>query len=330
VIAVYVVTYRRPALLKRALESVRAQTFQHWQARVVNDDPADGSVGALVESIGDPRIRLYGPQQKRGAARAFNEAFRAVDCEFSSLLEDDNWWDRGFLQRMFEVLQSNPRVDIACGNEKIWRECGDGRWQDTGQTVWSFSGLKEYTTEPENACGSSMLCNSSMLVRRKGRPEYVTPDDIPVDVTEHFRERCIRQPMVLVGDTLANYSQTIVTHRSTRGGLWGDYQAMLTATAFSSLTPRRREIIAEKIFAGLGSAPNPRASSMMSAALSSRDARPLWHRASRVQKLRFVAGLARRPQAFYRLKTLRHRCREHWEFLLNSFCNRLWQEEIQG
>jgi hypothetical protein len=323
-VLVYIATYRRPLLLKRALQSVCQQTCSNWEVRVVNDDPEDDRVGPIVDGFKDARVKMLTPVIKRGPARAFNEVFRARDCEFSALLEDDNWWEPQFLERMQQALKLSPHVDVACGNERIWKERADGRWEDTGRTIWSFSGEKEFNTDPVFACGSAKLCNSSMLVRRRGRPDYVTPDDLPVDVTEHFRERVVHQPILLVSDVLVNFSQTLATHRASRGGLWGEYQAMLTASVFASLPPERREQIASRVFATMGSAPSPRSASLLSAAVCSPEASVLWQKASPRQKGRFLLGLVRRPQQWSRLRHLRRRRKSHWDFLLNSRCNREW------
>lgn len=320
-VAVYVVTYRRPALLRRALCSVAAQTFTSWQIRVINDDPEDLRVTQIVSDFADPRIRVFEPNIKRGPARAFNEVFKADGCGFAALLEDDNWWEPGFLEEMVSGLERNPEVDVACGNEKIWKEMPDGRWEDTGRLIWPFKGWCNYETTAEAACGSAKICNSSMVVRRQGRSAYLTPDDIPVDVTEHFRERVIKQPVLLFGAALVNYAETLKTNRSTGGTLWGEYQAMLTASVFASTPPPARNVLARSLFSQLGVTACPRATALISAAFCSRTANSLWRHASRPQKMKFLLGCVRRPLALAKLKTLTVRRGEHWRFLLGSRLN---------
>src|SRR5207244_3257556 len=101
---VYVVTYRRPHLLRRALGSLLTQTFQDWVARVVNDDPSDERVHSSISDLDDPRISLFEPARRRGGAANFNLAFQERACEFGSILEDDNWWEPGFLESMVAAL----------------------------------------------------------------------------------------------------------------------------------------------------------------------------------------------------------------------------------
>ncbi|HHX98562.1 MAG TPA: glycosyltransferase, partial [Lentisphaerae bacterium] len=52
-------TYNRSAVLRRAIESVRAQRdFDNWEMCVVGDCTPDDSE-AVVASFGDPRLRFY-------------------------------------------------------------------------------------------------------------------------------------------------------------------------------------------------------------------------------------------------------------------------------
>jgi len=328
-IAVYVVTYRRPHLLRRALASVQAQTYTNWEARIVNDDPDDTRVAAIVNEYGDSRIRLYEPVRKRGAAGAFNEAFRARDCEFASLLEDDNWWEPRFLEVMTAALEQHPHVDLACMNERIWREESDGTWTDTGRLVWENRLDSLYATSLSAGCGSAKLCNSSLLFRRNGRPAWTTPDDLPVDVTEHFRERIIPQPFLLVGEPLVNYAETLQTTRTKSGTLWGDYQCLLVGSCFASLPSTSRSELAKQLFQETGDSVSPRVTTLLATALSCPEARPLLGRASAKQLTKFALTIARRPRRFLALFILRNRLARHWEFLMNSPWNRKLSETTQ-
>jgi len=321
-IAIFVVTYRRPHLLRRALESVRAQTRSDWQVRVVNDDPEDDRVARLIAELNDARIVLFQPVRKRGAAGSFNEAFRAQDCDFATLLEDDNWWEPGFLETMITTLEANPSIDVACMNERIWKEQPDGSWTDTGQVIWSAKEDEPYSTTIAIACGSAKLCNSSLLFRRKGKPAWTTPDDIPVDVTEHFRERVLPQPFLLVAKPLVNYAETLATNRDTSGSRWGQYQCLLIGSCFASLPAKLRPRMAQTLFRDIGKNPSPRATALLIAALACSEARALLGGASFRQLVKLVLTIGRRPVQMLSLLQAKKRLTAHWQFLLDSPWNR--------
>lgn len=320
---VTVVTYRRANLLRRALASVRAQTHSNWHCRVVNDDPEDPEVQNVIDEVGDLRIGLFEPMVKRGASASFNLAFEAQDCDYASLLEDDNWWDPRFLEVMVRAMEMHPEVGAACGNERVWKEQSDGSWKDTGQVIWKESNDELYLTSFPAACGSAKICNSSLLVRRAGREAWLTPDDIPVDVTEHFRERMIPQPLLLVRETLVNYAETLKTHRDTRGNVWGEYQILMIGSVFASLPAPERHGLACKLLHPLHGRPCPYATTLLSTGIAISEARSLWVVASWGQRFRYLLTAVRRISKTRSLPSVRRRRASHWEWLLKSRYNQV-------
>jgi hypothetical protein len=327
-VLVTVVTYRRPNLLRRALLSVKAQTYDGWRCQVVNDDPDDAEVAHVVRELSDPRIYLYEPVRRRGASGSFNLAFATSEFSFLSLLEDDNWWEPTFLADMLAALKAHPNAAVACANERVWTESSDGSWHDTGRTIWPESGPRLFWTTPESACGSATICNSSMLVRRIDGGPWLTPGDIPVDVTEHFRERILPQPILLVGKPLVNYAETLKTHRDTRGNLWSDYQCLLIGSIFASLPAAERRALAIRLLEPTGGHCTPRATALLSAGVAVPEARVLWGAASWRQRLRYLVTALRRTSARSGPRSALNRRSSHWHWLLNSPYNRALAAEV--
>src|SRR6266404_5854354 len=71
-VRVFVPTCRREHLLRRALTSLRAQTFQNWVCEVHNDDPGDDAPGSIVAALAAPRITLSQHQRNLGGTESFN------------------------------------------------------------------------------------------------------------------------------------------------------------------------------------------------------------------------------------------------------------------
>ena len=100
-------TYKRPALLRRALNSVLEQSYSDWLAIVFDDSP--GQEGQpVVQSLNDPRL-IYQPNDKNlGGSANIDQAFYSGSyiegSEFATILEDDNWWYPEFLQKNIEAL----------------------------------------------------------------------------------------------------------------------------------------------------------------------------------------------------------------------------------
>lgn len=320
-IHVGVVTYRRAHLLRRALASVCAQTYTNWRCFVINDDPKDQEPIHLIESLEDPRVFVHEPVEKRGATASFNEVFGFKSCDYVSLLEDDNWWEPTFLATMVDAFYDFPDAVVAVGNEKIVEELEDGSWRDSNRILWPHRNIMSYVTTAEAACGTAKICNSSMLVRRGELNPWYTPQDLPVDVTEHFRERVIPQPLLLVGVPLVNFAVTLQTNRDVRGRCWSDYQMLLIGSVFVSCPSEEREELARRLLRESHGRPSPRVASLLATGLSFREARCIWKYVTIEQVFRFALTLARRWWRIHQVFSVRRRLVSHLDWLLKSPLN---------
>jgi glycosyltransferase involved in cell wall biosynthesis len=314
-IRVYVVTYRRPHLLERALQSLLAQTYSAWVAEVLNDDPEDPRVAALISRIADPRVTLS-PPQRRGGTGNFNYAFRAVAESFAAILEDDNWWEPEFLATMMDAFARNPDIALACGNERLWREQIGGTWRDSGQTIWPVtSGETRFDWNILDKCGAAKICNSSMVFRTAFCEAWRTPPSIPIDVTEHFRERAVPHPLLLVMSPLVNYGDTLVTHRSKTRSVWASYQLLLVGSVFALIAPDRRAGLADDLWRKARKQLPLLSSTLLAAGAFIPEASELWRRSGILDRVVFYLRALRRPLTTLTLSRVRTRHRTEWEWL---------------
>src|SRR5689334_19803991 len=72
-VTVAIPTFDRPALLREALESVLRQDLKEFEVLVV-DDASPCDVAAVVESFGDPRLRLIRQPRNVGMLRNWRTA----------------------------------------------------------------------------------------------------------------------------------------------------------------------------------------------------------------------------------------------------------------
>lgn len=318
-IHVYLVTYRRSHLLKRAISSVLSQTYANVVLHIVNDAPDDAATMKVVSEFDDRRLSLFRPVEKRGAARNFNLAFEDPSAQFVSILEDDNWWEPTFLDEIYDALALHPSSSLAVGNERIWKECTDGCWQDTGKTIWDFDGVRAVQPVAEDVCGDATLCNSSMLVRLDRKHDYRTPDQIPVDVTEHFRERAFTGPVVLMGKPLVNYAETLQTARSKDGTRWSSYQCLLIGSVFAALRDSRsRRALARNLWLRCLSKTSPRAVTLVMAGTLIREAVALVETAPLAALSRFSIWAVRHPMRLVEMSGLKRRYRQEFEYLTTA------------
>ena len=103
-------TFRKPLLLRRALDSLLQQTCPDWEMVVSPDDGADYS--ALLNA--DPRVRLVDPQgqSRTGPGAARNRALAHAKGEFVACLDDDDTVDANFVEVCLKALKNAPAVIV--------------------------------------------------------------------------------------------------------------------------------------------------------------------------------------------------------------------------
>lgn len=92
-VTVYIPTFNRVELLKRAVDSVRNQTYKNLEIIVVDDCSKDGT-HKYLEAISqeDPRLRYFIKEKNSGACVSRNIAIYNAKGEFITGLDDDDYF----------------------------------------------------------------------------------------------------------------------------------------------------------------------------------------------------------------------------------------------
>ncbi len=118
-------TYRRPTLLRRAIESALEQGGP--EVRVCVYDNASGDeTGAVVSQIAarDPRLSCHRHDGNIGAFANFEFALRQVETPYFSILSDDDYLLPGFYQRALTELEAEPAAMFWAGMTLAADEAG--------------------------------------------------------------------------------------------------------------------------------------------------------------------------------------------------------------
>lgn len=109
--------YNGGAVIGRALDSVRAQSFGGWEALVVDDCSTDDSAATVeryIEATGDQRIRLLRLERNSGPSAARNAGVAGSVGEFVAFLDSDDELLPIALDHLL-ALAADPAIDIAAG-----------------------------------------------------------------------------------------------------------------------------------------------------------------------------------------------------------------------
>jgi glycosyltransferase involved in cell wall biosynthesis len=105
-VAVVIPTYKRPELLRRAVDSVLAQTMEDLIVVVVDD------CGGLPELPPDPRLHAHTLSRNSGIAGVNrNIGLRLTRSPYVAFLDDDNIWHPHHLESALKRLKSDESLD---------------------------------------------------------------------------------------------------------------------------------------------------------------------------------------------------------------------------
>jgi glycosyltransferase involved in cell wall biosynthesis len=121
VVEVRVPTFNRPGLLRRALESLLAQSYSNWRAIILDDGNIEPT-RALLDDLRDPRFGHRPNESRLGAARNIGQSFSSIPYvggTHFAVLEDDNFWHPTFLSRNVEIMS---KYDVSIVQSNQWIE----------------------------------------------------------------------------------------------------------------------------------------------------------------------------------------------------------------
>ncbi|HTY52849.1 MAG TPA: glycosyltransferase family A protein [Methanomicrobiales archaeon] len=105
-VSVVIPLYNKGQYIGRAVESVRNQTFRDSEIIVVDDGSTDDGP-AVVEGIGDPRIRIIS-QKNSGVSAARNRGVRIAGSDFVAFLDADDEWTPVHLETLLKLRREYP------------------------------------------------------------------------------------------------------------------------------------------------------------------------------------------------------------------------------
>lgn len=114
-ISVIMLTYNRETLVRRAIESILAQTYLNFEYVIVDNGSTDRS-GAIADEYAtkDARIRVIHRERGNiGAGR--NTGLDAAKGEYIAFVDDDDWAEPDFLGFLLNLLEENQADVAICG-----------------------------------------------------------------------------------------------------------------------------------------------------------------------------------------------------------------------
>jgi glycosyltransferase involved in cell wall biosynthesis len=115
-VSVIIPTYNRGWIIKEAIDSVLAQTFNEYELIVVDDGSEDNTAEILAGY--NSKIQVIG-QANQGVSAARNRGMISSSGRFIALLDSDDLWLPEKLNKQIFFFRNNPDAMI-CQTQEIW------------------------------------------------------------------------------------------------------------------------------------------------------------------------------------------------------------------
>lgn len=111
--------YNGSRYITETIESVIKQTYLNWEMIVVDDGSKDNSADIVRRySKKDNRIMLV-QQKNAGSAAARNNGIRRANGQYIALLDADDLWEPGFLEKQIKFMKEKDAICVFCSYKRI-------------------------------------------------------------------------------------------------------------------------------------------------------------------------------------------------------------------
>ena len=229
--------YNKAPYVKKALESVFAQTYTDFELIIVDDGSTDDSA-CIVQQFIDERLKVKGEETSRtvtstynlspityklsvrlitqsnaGVSAARNSGVATSSGDYIAFLDADDWWNPTFLEKMEQLIEDYPEAGLYASNYMYYKP---------GKTHVAVSNIKTgYFNYPKSYYegGAMPVTSISVAIPRKVLDE-IGGFPLGIKLGEDFllwAKIAMQYKVVFLNEALAWYNNDVpATLRATR------------------------------------------------------------------------------------------------------------------
>lgn len=206
--------YNKEAYVRKALESVVAQTYRDFELIIVDDGSTDNSVTICEEYLNNITHQTSHiiHQKNSGVAAARNRGVAASHGEYVCFLDADDWWELDFLEEMDRLIKEYSDAGIYATNYIYYKP---------GKTHVALNLSRGYINYPE-AYAKNLVMPVTSITTCMPRRVFDEMGGFPVGIKlgEDFllwAKTALHYPIAFCEKPLAYYNNDIpASHRATR------------------------------------------------------------------------------------------------------------------
>ena len=170
-------TYDQAAFVRRALDSLLAQTLDDWELAIVDDGSPDDTAELVGPYLDDGRIRLLRLPENRGLGAALNAGLEATSAPLVAYLPSDDVLHADHLASLVAALEAAP------------------------DAVLAHSGVRYHYNRSAPAAPPGSCLQLVQVVHRRTPDRWVEREELVTDDLERMLWQCLRArgPVVTSG-----------------------------------------------------------------------------------------------------------------------------------
>ena len=224
-VSIIIIFFNSAEFIQEAIESVLAQTYQHWELLLVDDGSSDGSDEIARRYVARDPSRIihleHVGHQNQGMSASRNLGIHNAKGKYLAFLDADDYWLPDKLETHVGILESHPQVGMLYGTAKYWFSWM-GPHPDGDQDVVPELRVRHKTLFHPPQLLPLMLegktevpCTCSILVRRDVAQTIGGFEESFRGMYEDqvfYAKICLSVPVLATGDCLAWYRQHPKSH----------------------------------------------------------------------------------------------------------------------
>lgn len=122
--SVIIPLYNKAPYVKKALETVCAQTYRDYEIIVINDGSTDNSAIIAGDYLNGAEGISYKilSQPNAGVSAARNNGVATSSGNYIAFLDADDWWEPTYLEKMAKLIEDYPEAGLYASNYYYYKD----------------------------------------------------------------------------------------------------------------------------------------------------------------------------------------------------------------
>lgn len=165
-VSVIIASYNHERYVEQAIRSVLAQSFQDFEIILVDDASTDRTF-EIAQGIRDVRLTCIRAPKNCGTSTTYNTCLAHARGEYVAVLNSDDFFAPGRLQRQVDLLDAKPGVAAVFSQAQFVDEAGAPYWSLPGGAIgFAAANCSRHIWLRRFFFEGNQLCHPSVMIRR--------------------------------------------------------------------------------------------------------------------------------------------------------------------